>query len=54
MMIGLQCGLIVEGMARKGLTIWMPSNDLTFYWTQVEYCVEPPKEEAEDAEEGED
>lgn len=49
--MGLCMGLIVEGVARKGLTIWQPSHKLTFYWSQTRICVEdvePEDEEEED------
>lgn len=51
MMIGLQYGLIVEGLAREGFTIYMVSGKLHFYWSQVEYCVEPPPEPEEEDDE---
>jgi len=51
--MGLCMGLVVEGVARKGLTVWQPSKKLTFYWSQTRYCVEDAQSDEEEEEQEE-
>ena len=52
-MTGLLTGIVIEGLARLGLTMYDPSRSLEFYWSQVQYCAEPEPEPEEEEEEPE-